>query len=67
MKKGNSVLMEEKGFKFPEGACYASPPSRCADCRFINMGSMDSAGKCHCSEMGRWVRPSDPACHYAKW
>ena len=49
---------------FPQGVCCAN---RCADCRHINMGSMDSAGKCHCREMGRWVRPSDPACHYFKW
>ena len=57
MSKGNAK-------SFPKGLCCAK---RCADCRHINMGSMDSAGKCHCPEMGRWVRPSDPACNYFKW
>lgn len=58
------IIEANRNVSFPEGTCCAN---RCADCRHINMGSMDSAGKCHCREMGRWVYPSDPACHYFKW
>lgn len=49
---------------FPTGVCCTN---RYADCRHINMGNMDSIGKYHCREMGRWVQPSDSACHYSKW
>lgn len=58
------TINQNKQAEFPTGICCAE---RCADCRYINMGSRDSAGKCHCREMGRWVYPSDPACHYFKW
>ena len=58
------LIEKVKQTEFPEGTCCAN---RCSDCRHIKMYSMDSSGKCHCGEMGRWVRPSDPACHYFKW
>lgn len=64
-KKLEELVEQNKATSFPCGMCCSG--ERCADCRHINMGSMDSAGKCHCSEMGRWVRPSDPACHYFRW